>query len=115
APKLLRPLLKKFFLQDILDRYYTFRLVAIDIIANLYKEQRADIIEDCLSFLNSYILENVKFSQIEEITLKEIKSYYEEDKFIWKLFLSVRRLDRWIKTKIFRENYEFILPGNIKR
>jgi len=49
------------------------------------------------------------------ITLKEIEKYYKEDKFNWQLFLSVRRMDRFLNTKLLGKRYEFTLPGTIKR
>ncbi len=115
APGLIRPLLKKFFLQDILDRYYDLRLVFIDLIANLYKEQRADLIPEALKRINRIFSNSSEFKQLTPITEKEIKKYYKEDKFIWQLFINVRRLDRFIRTKIRRQRYEFLLPGKIKR
>jgi hypothetical protein len=34
---------------------------------------------------------------------------------IWRLYLSMRRFDRMIRTKILRREYPYILPGKIKR
>jgi len=112
APPVMRPVLRKFFLQDIMDRYYDFRLVLIDLIANLYKEQRADLIPDWLEVANN---EAQDFLSGNAITEKEIEKYYKEDKFIWQLFLGVRRANRFINTKVLGKRYEFTLPGKIKR
>lgn len=112
APKPVRPLLRKFFLQDIMDRYYNFRLVAVDLLANLFKEQQVELIEDCRKLVNKKaedLLNN------EDISYKEVEKYYKEDKFIWQLYLGVRRFDRFVKTKIFNKRYEYTLPGKIKR
>jgi hypothetical protein len=38
APGILQPLLAKLFLGDVIGRYYSFRDVIIDLLANLYKE-----------------------------------------------------------------------------
>ncbi len=111
APPGLRWILKQFFLQDVLDRYYDFRQVAIDLVANLYKEQRPDLISKALQIVN----QEAKDYLDTPITEKEVSSYYNEDKFIWAFYLSARRLDRFFKTKIFGKRYEFILPGKIKR
>jgi len=110
APKALVWMIKLFFLQDVMDRYYDIRLVFIDVVANLYKEQKTTLIDSALAKANNLLPKGV-----EEISRKEIDKYYKEDKFIWQLFLGLRRLDRWITTKIFRKRYEFILPGKIKR
>lgn len=112
APRPMRPILRKFFLQDIMDRYYDFRLVAIDLVANLYKEQRADLIPECIHLVNTLGKDYLSDSKL---TLKEIEKYYKEDKFIWQLFLSVRRMDRFLNTKLLGKRYEFTLPGKIKR
>ena len=110
APKALVWMIKLFFLQDVMDRYYDIRLVFIDVVANLYKEQKTTLIDSALAKANNLLPKGV-----EEISRKEIDKYYKEDKFIWQLFLGLRRLDRWITTKIFRKRYDFILPGKIKR
>ena len=46
---------------------------------------------------------------------KEVEKYYKEDKFIWQLFLGVRRANRFMNTKILGKRYEFTLPGEIER
>jgi len=110
APGFLRWLLKLFFMDDVMNRYYDLRLVFIDMIANLYKEQKQDLIPDFLEIANRYLP-----TESKAITRKEIESYYKEDKLIWTLFLSFRRVDRWISTRVLGKRYEFILPGRIKR
>ena len=112
APKPMRPVLRKFFLQDIMDRYYNFRLVAIDLLANLFKEQREDLIEDCRRIANDKARDLLGG---KEISYKEIEKYYKEDKFIWQLYLGARRFDRFVKVKILKKRYEYTLPGKIKR
>ncbi len=110
APKALVWIIKVFFLQDVMDRYYDIRLVFIDIVANLYKEQKVELIDPVIVNANKYLPDG-----IEKISRKEVDKYYKEDKFIWQLFLGLRRLDRWFTTKVLRKRYEFILPGKIER
>lgn len=103
------------FLQEVLDRYYDLRLVLIDLIANFYKEAQASKIPFALEVINQYMDQNALELKMKPITNSEVDKYYKEDAFIWKLFLSLRRLDCFIKTKIFRRKYDFILPGKIDR
>ncbi len=110
APGFLRWILRLFFLDDVMSRYYDQRLVYIDLAANLHKEQRPDLIPMVLNIVNNALPETDK-----PLTVEEIDKYYKEDKVIWTLFLAFRRIDRWITTKILRRRYEFILPGKIKR
>jgi hypothetical protein len=110
APSFLRWILRLFFLKDVMGRYYDRRLVYLDLIANLYKEQRPDLIPIAIEIINTYLNADEK-----PFNIKEIEKYYKEDKLIWTLFLAFRRFDKWFTTKILRRRYEFILPGKIKR
>jgi hypothetical protein len=109
APSFLRWIIRKFFLKDVMDRYYVQRLVYVDLLANLNKENKSDLILPVIDIVNEQ-LKNDK-----PVTQKEIASYYKEDKLIWQLFLSFRRFDRWMTTRLFRKKYEFMLPGKINR
>ena len=114
TPSFLRLIARKFFLSDVLNRYYELHLVLIDIVANLFKEKRADLIPDIINLINNRLVES-KFSNIELISKEEIEKYYKEDAFIWSFYLSSRKIDRFITTKLFRKRYEFILPEKVER
>jgi len=103
------------FLQEVLDRYYDLRLVLIDLTANFHKEAQASKIPFALEVINQYMDQNAADLKMQPITKLEVDKYYKDDAFIWKLFLSLRRLDCFIKTKILRGKYDFILPGKIDR
>lgn len=110
APSFLRWIIRLLFLEDVMNRYYQQRQVYIDLAANLYKEQRPDLVPLTLDIINRHLPDD-----LEPITAREVEKYYREDKLIWTLFLAFRRLDRWLRTKVFRKRYEFILPGRIRR
>ncbi len=110
TPGPLKWIIRKFFLQGVMDRYYDLRLVYVDLLANLYKEQKPGLIDILLPSANERLP-----GQSEKITKKEIDAYYREDKFIWQLFLALRKIDRWVISNILRKQYQFILPGKIKR
>ncbi len=110
TPGALRWIIRLFFLKDVMERYYDIRLVYIDLVANLYKEQKPDLIDPALQLANKHLPE-----EMAPITRKEIDAYYKEDKLIWQLFLFFRKIDRWFTNKVLRRKYQFILPGKIKR
>jgi len=110
APSFLRWLIRWQFLDDVMTRYYDRRLVYTDLIANLFKEQRPDLVDAWIDIINTETTD-----RMEALNRKEIESYYKEDKLIWSLFLGLRRLDRFIKTRLLGQRYEFVLPGKIKR
>ncbi|MHA1728007.1 MAG: DUF6206 family protein [Promethearchaeota archaeon] len=115
APSFIRWLLKWLFLQEVLDRYYDWRLVTIDLLANFYKEQLPDVIPSLIETVNTFFSSEAIEFEIKPLTLKELESYYKGDKRIWVIFQNMRRFDRWIKTKILRKRYDFYLPEKIKR
>jgi len=110
APAFLRWTLRWLFLKDVINRYYDQRQVCMDLAANLYKEQRPDLIPLTVTIINRQLGTDQK-----ALTVDEVDKYYREDKLIWSFYLSFRRFDRWLTTKIFRRRYEYILPGQIQR
>ena len=115
GPSFLVWILRLLFLEDVVNRYYDFHRVAVDLAANFYKEQRPDLIPDVIAVVNSFFAGEASELDIEPISEKEVRSYYREDALIWSLYLSMRKLDRFIRTRLLRQEYVYILPGKIKR
>ena len=114
APSFLVWIIRLLFLEDVVTRYYDFRKVVIDLIANFYKEQREDLIPKLLEIVNNFFEDEIVNGLFKPITEKEIKSYYREDALIWRIYLAFRKVDRFFH-KLFGKYYPYILPGNIKR
>lgn len=115
APSFLAWILRLLFLEDVVSRYYDFRRVAIDLVANFYKEQRPDLIPPIVDLVNDFFAEEAAELGIAPIQQKEVHAYYREDALIWTLYLSFRRFDRFLQTRLLRRPYPYILPGKIKR
>jgi len=115
TPPIMRWVLKKFYLQDILDRYYDFRKVVVDLIANFFKEGRSDLIPKLVELANEFFSGEAVIPNITPTNYEEIKKYYKEDASIWSLYLNLRKIHRFIRTKILRKYYEFVLPGKVER
>ena len=113
APSFLVWVLRLFFLQDVMTRYYDFRQVSVDIIANFYKEQRPDLVPDLVDTVNDFFSAEIQ-GGLKPITLKEVKGYYREDAWIWRLYLAFRKIDRSFH-RLLRKDYVYVLPGKIKR
>ena len=110
VPVFLRWVVRRFFLDGVMTRYYSPRKVFIDLAANLYKEQRPDLIPTALAVIND-LLDDGR----GPISVKEVRHYYREDRMIWSVFLALRRFDRWMQSNILGRPYDFILPGKIRR
>lgn len=104
-------LVRAFFLEDVMTRYYDVRKVLIDLVANLHKEQRPDLIPRLLERANAFLVERGVASPI---TRREIDRYYRDDAFTWRLYLTLRRLDRRLQTAVGRP-YPYTLPEHVQR
>ncbi len=115
TPSFLRWVIRLFFLSEVMNRYYDFRKVAIDLIANFHKEQRSELIPGLVDKANRFFVEECSALGITPLTVDEIDDYYKEDALIWRLYLAFRKFDRFLHLKVFNKPYPYILPGNIKR
>ena len=115
TPSFLRWVIRLFFLKDVMNRYYDFRKVIIDLIANFHKEQKSVMIPGLVETANRFFAEECRRFDIKPLTADEIDDYYKEDALIWRLYLAFRKFDRFLHLNILNKPYPYILPGNIKR
>lgn len=115
APSFLVWILRLLFLEDVMTRYYDARKVTIDLLANLYKEQRSDLIPDMVAAINDFFSGEAAHLGVKPLQQSEISSYYREDRIIWSWYLSMRKFDRFLQRIILRREYPYILPEKIKR
>ncbi len=115
APSFLVWILRVLFLKDVINRYYDFHLVATDLVANLYKEGKRELVPDVVRAVNDFLAGPGADLGVAPVSEKEAESYYREDAFIWSLFLSMRKFDRWLRMRVLRRPYPYILPGKISR
>ncbi len=114
APSFLRWVLRLFFLHDVVGRYYDLRKVAIDLLANLYKEQRPELIPALIEIVNKFFAEELSEADIKPLAAKEIEDYYREDAFIWRIYLAFRKIDRALHG-VLGKDYPYILPEKVER
>ena len=114
APSFLAPVLRLLFLEDVLTRYYDMRQVTIDLLANFYKEQRSDLVPVLVDAVNRFFATEIERGGFKPVTVKEVRSYYRQDAWIWRLYLTFRKVDRALY-RVLGKHYPYILPGKIKR
>jgi hypothetical protein len=114
APSFLVWLLRWFFIEDLKTRYYDFRKVTIDLIANFYKEQRPELIPGLLETVNGFFSAQIQAGEFKPLTIDEIQAYYREDAWIWRLYLAFRKVDRFLHNLVGKY-YPYILPDTIRR
>ena len=115
APSFLAWILRRLYLQQVVDRYYDPHLVTVDLLANLYKEQRTDLIPGAVDTVNRWLAAGGTGQAVEPFTAAELEAYYREDARIWSLYLGARKVDRFLRTRLLRRDYPYILPGKIVR
>jgi hypothetical protein len=87
----------------------------VDLIANFYKEQKPDLVPDLVRTVDEFLSTAAGDLGVQPVAEQEVRSYYREDAFIWSLYLNARRIDRFLRTRLLRREYPYILPGKIKR
>lgn len=106
-PWALRPFVRRFMLQSILDKYYDPRGVVLDLLGNLFKER--------LTTLLPQFAERASERVSPRITPAEAERYYRGDARDWALLQRLRHADRWWQTRVRGRPYPFLLPGAIER
>jgi hypothetical protein len=106
-PFVLRGLVRRFVVKDILDKYYQPRAVVLDALANLHKERLTGL-------LSSFVAAAGRAFD-PPFSLEEVSRYYRSDARLWEILLGARRLDRLWQRRVRRRPYTFLLPGPIRR
>lgn len=115
APSFLAWILRRLYLQEVVDRYYDPHLVIVDLLANFYKEQRPDLIPGAVDTVNRWLAAGGAGQAVEPLTAAELEAYYRQDARIWTLYLAARKVDRFLRVRLLRREYPYILPGKIER
>jgi hypothetical protein len=106
-PAAFRPIVRRFFLQGILDPYYAWRSAALDLLANLYKEGLPGWVTPAVEIANQRLE--------TDLTVDEVRRYYRSEARLWGLLQRMRRVDRSWQRHVRRRAYPFLLPGPIDR
>ena len=106
-PWALRPLVRRFMLRGILDKYYEPRGAVIDLLGNLYKERLDHLVPGFIAAASPHF--------DVPITAAEVRRYYRGDARTWAALQLLRRADRSWQRRVRRRQYPFLLPGAIDR
>ena len=71
-----------------------------------------------IRLVNDFFSTEVPELDIEPLSYHEVDRYYNGflgDRQIWVVFQAARQMDRYLQTRMLKKNYNFYLPGKIKR
>lgn len=102
-----------------MDDYFDLRLVVVDLLGNFIKEDAGHRLAAGLAAANSWLDADGRSGMARvgagTVTEPEVRHYYRQDAQTLQLFVRVRRADRWVRTRLMRRQYDFILPGSVDR
>jgi hypothetical protein len=107
VPWALRGFVRTFFLDTILDKYYTVRGGLLDLLGNMIKERLDELLPAFVEVANRVVS--------PPFTVPEIEKYYRGDARLWALLQALRRADRWWQRTVRRRPYPFLLPRDLPR
>jgi uncharacterized protein DUF6206 len=98
-----------------LDDYFDARHILLDLVGNFYKEGRPDRIPLGLDRINHWLATDGADLGAQALSAASVERYYRKDAAALEWFLKVRRADRFIRTRLLRRRYDFVLPGPVRR
>lgn len=98
-----------------LDDYFVPRTVALDLLGNFHKEGATDRLDVGQSVVNDWLATADVPGPSDPIEAGEVTQYYRKDADLLALYLRLRRMDRFMRTKALRREYDYVLPGSVAR
>ena len=97
--------------QKMMARYFSPRTVALDVVSNLYKEGCAPRVPLALEVVNAWLAREGH----RALEAREVRADYRDDARMWAALHWVKRPDRWLRTRVLRQPYDWVLPPSIDR
>lgn len=89
---MLRPVVRRFFLQKILDRYYDPRTIILDFLGNTIVQGRPDLVGPFVERLEERRTGDLEPYGIAPIGEAQVERYFREDVFTWRLVRTAKAL-----------------------
>jgi Family of unknown function (DUF6206) len=96
-PALLPMFLRRSTLNDLIARYYDFRSVVVDMLANFYSEGRPELVPWLTDSVNWFFLAERADTHFRPLTVTEVVAHHRRDALSWRAYLAVRKLTRKLR------------------
>ncbi len=98
-----------------LDDYFVPRTLAVDLLGNFHKEGAAHRLPLGLDVVDAWLATEGLPGPVDPVTTEEVERYYRKDADLLALYLRLRRMDRFLRTRVLRGTYDYVLPGRVAR
>lgn len=106
---------RKRAVETYLDDYFDTRKLLLDLLCNFFKEGRPDRIPLALEHVNRWIQARADDLAVAPVSSHDVEAYYETDAASLELYMRLRKLDRFVRTRVLGQRYNYTLPGPVKR
>lgn len=91
-PALLPMFIRRSALNDLIARYYDFRSVMLDLLANLYSEGRSELVPWITDTVNWFFLAEREEMHFRPVTVAEVVAHHRRDALSWRAYMTLRGL-----------------------
>jgi hypothetical protein len=95
--------------------FFRFRTTAIDLLGNFLKEGAPEKLAGGIALVNAWSARQPDAAELGAIDEAAVRAYYANDASTLELSLRLRKLQRFLTTRVLRRRYDFVLPGRIAR
>lgn len=106
-PALLRPLVRRFMVQDILDQNFLHRRIVLDVVGNIVNEGMAAHTDLFLAAINPRLS-----PPDAPITPAEVERYRRSERLTWWVMRRAFRLERWWRRRVTHRPADHLLPAS---
>lgn len=106
-PAIVRGVVRKYFVNDLLDRYFVTRSVYENLIGDLPNTQ--------LDHFTARLLTEANARLDQPLTLKQIAAYRREDRLTWRTIRQLLKLEQFWRRTVLRSPHPHLLPSQFTR
>ncbi len=106
-PGVVRGLVRKYFVTELLDRYYNPRSVFENLLGDLPNSGLDPLTELLLAAANQRIG--------TPLTMEQIRAYRKEDRLTWNAIRQLLKVEQWWRRYILRASHPHLLPSQFSR
>jgi len=106
-PGVVRGLVRRYFVTELLDRYFVTRSV--------FENLLGDLPNSGLDHLTEVLLAEANARIDTPLTMEQIRAYRREDRLTWNAIRQLLKAEQWWRRHILRASHPHLLPSQFRR